>query len=266
MTRILSALVLLPTVLGLIWFFPPVATLLLCLTVLVLSCHEYESLMRRTGLQPVNWLPTVLTIVTYLFVATATLPLVPLLLAPGLVGAWMVVRGRTSRESLAEAAATLFPVLYLALPVATIVLIRSDFGAGPLIALIGTQVASDTAQYYTGRTLGRTPLAPTVSPKKTREGALGGLVAAAIVLPVFGMYWMPGVSPVLLAAVGVALAVVGIFGDLFESLVKRSVDVKDASGLIPGHGGMLDRIDALIFSTPVFYVVLSRLVSGGSLP
>lgn len=263
MTRILSALVLLPTVLGLIWWFPPVATLALCLVVLVLACHEYESLAGRAGLQPVPWLPTVVTIAAYFLVATKTAPLLPMLLAPGLVGSLMVLRGHTRQESLAEAAATVFPVLYLAVPVATIVLIRGEFGAGPLIALIGTQVASDTAQYYTGRLLGRTPLAPAISPKKTREGALGGLVAAAAILPAFGAWWLPGVSPLVLAAVGVGLAVVGILGDLFESLIKRSVHVKDASGLIPGHGGMLDRIDALIFTTPVYYVVLSLLVRGG---
>ena len=142
-------------------------------------------------------------------------------------------------------------------------LIRSEFGPGPLIALIGTQAASDTAQYYTGRLIGRTPLAPAVSPKKTREGAVGGVLAAAVVLPAFGSYWMPGIPLLALAVLGVAIAVVGILGDLFESLVKRSVDVKDASGLIPGHGGMLDRIDALIFSTPVYFVVLSWLLRSG---
>lgn len=262
MTRLLSALVLLPTVLGLIWWLPPVATLGLCLVVLVLSCHEYEGLVRRAGLQPVPWLATTVTVAAYLALSTGRAPWLPLLLAPTVVGALMVMRGRTSRESLAEAAATLFPVLYLAVPVATIVLIRRDFGSGPLIALIGTQVVSDSAQYYSGRLLGRTPLAPAVSPKKTREGALGGLLAAALVLPAFGHYWMPGLPPLALAVFGVGLALVGIMGDLFESLVKRSVDVKDASGLIPGHGGMLDRIDALIFSTPVFYVVLMWLLQG----
>jgi phosphatidate cytidylyltransferase len=261
-TRILSALVLLPTVLGLIWWFPPVATLGLCLVVVVLASHEYESLAGRAGLQPIPWLPTVVTVVSFLLFATGTAPLLPMLLGPGMVGALMVLRGEPKQESLGEAAAALFPVLYLAVPVATVVLIRGEFGPGPLIALIGTQVASDTAQYYTGRLLGRTPLAPAVSPKKTWEGAIGGLVAGAVILPAFGAWWLPGLSPLTLAAFGAGLAVVGILGDLFESLIKRSVHVKDASGLIPGHGGMLDRIDALIFTTPVYYVVLSWLLRG----
>lgn len=262
MTRILSALVLLPTVLGLIWYFPPVATLLLCLVVLLLSCHEYEALADRTGLRPLPWLASAITIAAFFALATRTGVLLPMLLAPALVGAAMVMRGQTTRLSLGETAVTLFPILYLAVPIATIVLIRTEFGPAPLIALIATQVASDTAQYYAGRTLGRTPLAPAVSPKKTREGAIGGLVAGAVVLPAFGLWAMPDVSPALLAVLGLVLAVVGILGDLFESLVKRSVDVKDASGLIPGHGGMLDRIDALIFTTPLFYVGLTWLVSG----
>jgi phosphatidate cytidylyltransferase len=262
-TRILSALVLLPTVLGLIWWFPPVGTLGLCLVVLLLACHEYESLAGRAGLQPMPWLPTAVTVASFLLVATGTAPLLPMLLAPALVGTVMVVRGDPKQESLAEAAAAVFPVLYLAVPVATVVLIRAEFGPGALVALIGTQVASDTAQYYTGRLLGRTPLAPSVSPKKTWEGALGGLDVAAAILPVFGAWWMAGIPPLVLAAFGAGLAVVGILGDLFESLIKRSVHVKDASSLIPGHGGMLDRIDALIFTTPVYYVVLSWLWRGG---
>lgn len=264
MTRVLSALVLFPTVLWLIWGFPPIATLLLCLVVLALSCHEYEFLMERAGLHPVKWMATMVTLAAYGALATRTGPLVLLLLAPAVVGTLMVWRGSTSRESLAEAAVTLFPILYLAYPVATIVLIRTEFGPGPLIALISTQVASDTAQYYTGRAFGRTPLAPSVSPKKTREGALGGLVAGAVILPVLGHVWLPALSPFILAVFGVGLAIVGIFGDLFESLIKRSVDVKDASSLIPGHGGMLDRIDALLFATPVFYVVLWWLLRGGA--
>lgn len=263
MTRILSALVLLPTVLGLIWYFPPVATLLLCLVVLLLSCHEYEALAARTGLQPIPWLASAVTVAAFLLIATRTSLLLAPLLAPLVAGSLMVVRGRTGRESLAEIAVTLFPMLYLAVPVGTIVLIRSEFGAAALITLIATQVASDTAQYYTGKSVGRTPLAPAVSPKKTREGALGGLVAGVAILPALGVWALPTVAPLVLALFGGTIAIVGILGDLFESLMKRSVDVKDASGLIPGHGGMLDRIDALIFTTPLFYVGLTWLVGGG---
>jgi phosphatidate cytidylyltransferase len=264
-TRLLSALVLLPIVIGLISALPPVATLLLCLLILVLSCLEYERMVQRSGLMPVRHLATAVTAVAFLGIVLGPSPALPFLLAATVVGILMVMQaGRGRRRSLEEAAATLFPVLYLAYPVAALVVIRTEFGPGLVLALLGTQVVSDSSQYYVGRLIGRTALAPAVSPKKTWEGAVGGLVGAAIVLPIFGGFWLPEASGAALAGVGVLLATVGIFGDLFESLIKRSVDMKDASALIPGHGGMLDRIDALLFSTPVFYLVLLLLAPGTS--
>lgn len=264
MTRVLSALVLLPIVFGLIWGVPPVGTLALCLVVIVLSCLEYERMTARAGHRPMPWLATGLTLVAYLAITVGPDRSLPFLLAPAVMGTLLVLRAGTgSPRGLLDAAATAFPVLYLAYPVAAIVIIRTEFGPWPLVALIGTQVVSDSAQYYAGRLLGRTPLAPAVSPKKTWEGAAGGLVAATVALPAFGHYWMPGLLSVgTLAGLGLLVAVAGIFGDLFESLIKRSVDMKDASGLIPGHGGVLDRIDALLFSTPVFYVALVLLTRG----
>lgn len=76
-------------------------------------------------------------------------------------------------------------------------------------------------------------------------------------LPALGAWWLPGLHPAALALVGVTLVALGIVGDLFESLLKRSAGVKDSSGLIPGHGGMLDRIDSLLFAGPVYYLVLA---------
>ena len=122
--------------------------------------------------------------------------------------------------------------------------------------LIATVAVSDTAQYYTGRTLGRTPLAPLRSPKKTREGALGGAVVAPIFLAVAGSYWLPAFPWYWHASVGLGIVATGITGDLFESMLKRAANMKDSGTLIPGHGGVLDRIDALLFAAPVFYFFL----------
>jgi len=95
-----------------------------------------------------------------------------------------------------------------------------------------------------------------ISPKKTIEGALTGFAAGAIALPALGHWWLPWLPPWALAMVGVTLVAAGIVGDLFESLLKRSAGVKDASALIPGHGGVLDRLDSLLFAGPVFYMFL----------
>jgi phosphatidate cytidylyltransferase len=127
------------------------------------------------------------------------------------------------------------------------------------LLLIATVVVSDTAQYYSGRAFGRRPLAPVVSPKKTIEGAIGGLVASAFFMALVGSQILVGEAPLRLAVLGLAMGAVGICGDLFESSLKRRAGLKDSSALIPGHGGVLDRIDALLFATPLFYLFLRDL-------
>ena len=133
-------------------------------------------------------------------------------------------------------------------------------GREALFLLLLTVMVSDTAQYYTGRAFGRRLLAPAISPKKTIEGAIGGFVFGALLLAVVGAWWLPAMPVALRALLGVALVALGIAGDLFESMLKRSAGVKDSSTLIPGHGGVLDRIDALLFAAPVYYIVLKMRI------
>src|SRR5581483_3526302 len=114
----------------------------------------------------------------------------------------------------------------------------------------------DTAAYYGGRALGRHLLAPTVSPKKTVEGAIAGLAGSVVVGAVCGVWFLhqPMLNMIGIAAV---TAVAGQIGDLAESVLKRSAGVKDSSSILPGHGGILDRLDSLFFATPIFYWLLN---------
>jgi phosphatidate cytidylyltransferase len=167
------------------------------------------------------------------------------------LGAW-----RGGGDALATVSASLFPALYIGLPIAAMVGIRALGGPPALFLLMLTIIVSDSMQYYTGRLLGRRPLAPLVSPKKTVEGALGGVVFGTALFTIVGAWWLPAVPAAFRALVGVTIVALGIAGDLFESMLKRSANVKDSSTLIPGHGGILDRIDALLFAAPVYYIVL----------
>jgi phosphatidate cytidylyltransferase len=115
-------------------------------------------------------------------------------------------------------------------------------------------IASDSAQYYTGRMFGRRPLAPLISPKKTVEGAIGGLVLGSAVMVIGGLWVFPEAPRLVLTLAAATVVAVGMVGDLFESLLKRSAGVKDSSNLIPGHGGVLDRIDSWLFAGPIYYV------------
>ncbi len=259
MTRVISGLVLLALVVGIFWGLPPWGTQIFAFVALLLSLREYDQLVRRSGLDIVPGVGTALSIGMYgvlIFHLPAHHWLYVSMVAAGIA---LVVRGRVPAQALAVAAAMVFPVVYLGMGIATVPLVREQYGAAPLLLLFLTQIGSDTAQYYTGRTFGRVPLAAALSPKKTREGAIGGLVFGAIVLAGFGRLWLPEIPTWHLAVLGLLVAVVGIAGDLFESMLKRSADVKDASDLIPGHGGMLDRIDALLFTMPLYYVALQWL-------
>jgi phosphatidate cytidylyltransferase len=136
------------------------------------------------------------------------------------------------------------------------VVIRALHGREALFLLMLTVMVSDTAQYYSGRAFGTRPLAPAISPKKTIEGAIGGFVIGTAFFVAVGSWWLAAVPLPLRIALGLMLVALGIAGDLFESMLKRSAGVKDSSALIPGHGGVLDRIDALLFAAPVYYIVL----------
>src|SRR5262249_47978623 len=165
-------------------------------------------------------------------------------------------RWRGGPEALASVSASLFPALYVGLPIAALVGVRLLGGPPALFLLMLTIIVSDTAQYYCGRLFGRRPLAPAISPKKTVEGAAGGFVFGTALFVGLGLWWLPRLPPAFSVPLGLALVALGIAGDLFESMLKRSAGVKDSSSIIPGHGGILDRIDALLFAAPLYYVVL----------
>ncbi len=163
-------------------------------------------------------------------------------------------------ESIHSAAASMYGLIYIGVPLGLLVIIHRLGGRETVLLLIATVVISDSAQYYTGRSLGRRPLAPAISPKKTVEGAAGGLLVGTVFFVLAARALMPFVSVWLLTVAGASVVLAGIAGDLFESRLKRTAGMKDSSSLIPGHGGVLDRIDALLFATPVFYVFLHEVM------
>jgi len=127
------------------------------------------------------------------------------------------------------------------------------------VALVAAIWCNDTLAYITGRLFGRRPLAPAISPKKTWEGAFGGIVGAMAAVLVVKYYWIPLLHWGDAVALGLIAGVGGEVGDLIESRLKREWGVKDSGHLLPGHGGILDRIDALLFVAPLFVLYLEYI-------
>lgn len=257
MTRILTAAVLLPLVIGVVWWLPPAATFVLCVVVAAIAFGELVTIARALGTDVWHGPGLALAAACCLSLSPwAGNPLVVPLMAVVLIGGLAVSTGSVDRSVWPTAASTLAGALYVGLPLGAVASIRVRWGAPVLLVLFLTTVISDTAQYYCGRTFGRRPLAPSISPKKTIEGAVGGVVITAAAMPFLGQWGLSVAGPGSLVVAGGALAMLGIVGDLFESQLKRSAGMKDSSALLPGHGGMLDRIDSLLFTGPVFYVLL----------
>lgn len=147
-------------------------------------------------------------------------------------------------------------IVYPGIIFSTVVLTRDlDQGRDWMLLLVLTTFTVDTGAYATGSFIGRRPLAPAISPRKTLEGALGGLagglLAVGVLAPLLGL----GLNAGAIVALGLGLGVAAQAGDLFESWMKRRAGVKDSSGLLPGHGGLLDRLDSIAGVAPVVYLV-----------
>jgi phosphatidate cytidylyltransferase len=258
MTRVVSGAVLFVVAVAFVWFVPAGVFAVAAEVLLVLAFIEYAALTRASGIAvpaAAAGAATALTAAAFTHLVAINLDAV---LMSGFVAlaAMTMPRWRGGSEAIASVAAAVLPMFYLGLSIGALIGIRELRGREALALLMLTIIVSDTAQFYSGRLFGRHLLAPIISPKKTVEGAVGGFVFGSAFAAVAGAWWLPTAPFALRALVGAAIVALGIAGDLFESMLKRSAGVKDSSTLIPGHGGVLDRIDALLFAAPVYYVVL----------
>jgi phosphatidate cytidylyltransferase len=230
--------------------------------VILLGLHEFYQLMRSKGYQPFAALGyfCALVIAGYAWKQGVV---VPLLLTASLMA--IMVRElmrRDMRHALVHIGVTLFGIMYLGWLGGHLVMLRelpAGAGADPVLgahmvfytALVTW--ANDTGAYLAGVAFGRHPLLPRVSPKKTVEGAVGGLIGAALVGWLCARGFAVFVTPLVGALLGLVAGLAAQVGDLVESLLKRDAGTKDSAELIPGHGGILDRFDSLLFTVPVTY-------------
>lgn len=286
--RIATAVVLIPIVLTLILRAPVSVLAVVAAIVALLTIHEFLKLTEAYGVRPMAWPTYLFTAVFFAALAIGGGGETPLLstgkflivLAFAAAIAPFIFLTRAMREgelrgAYPTAAASVFAFAYIALPMGMLVQLRQQWaGAFYLLYLLLVVWAGDIFAYFVGKTIGRHLLSPRVSPKKTWEGAIASVVASIVVgwllfryaLPIssgllhagliqrrdglFGLE-QPAMGPILLLTF--VLNIAAQLGDLVESLIKRGAGVKDSGAILPGHGGMLDRIDALLFAAPVLW-------------
>ncbi|HZD69470.1 MAG TPA: phosphatidate cytidylyltransferase [Actinomycetes bacterium] len=255
---IATALILAGALLGTLFLSRP-AFVAFVMLVVVLALLELLAALRTREMRPAY--PVVLAMAAVLMAGAylrgpAALPFALALTVLAAFGWYLVDRQRT--EVTRNVAATVLATLYVPFLAAYLVLVvrQADHYVGALIGYAALTVVYDTFAYATGALLGRHQMAPAVSPNKSWEGAAGAsvacLLAGAFLLPL----WQPWSLAPGLALAGIT-CVVAPLGDLSESMLKRDLAVKDMGSLLPGHGGMLDRIDALLFTAPALYYVMS---------
>ena len=183
---------------------------------------EYAAIAEKLGARVERLVGGVATVATVAAFGWPGDPLDAVLLtALVTLGALSVAIARPAASMLTGVTASAFPMLYIGLPIGAIVA-RLTADAGPCCCSWQSSLSAIRRDAHTGRLLGRRPLAPAISPKKTREGAVGGLVGGSLISVILGRWWLPGAAPAACAALGLIVAAAGIVGDLFESQLKRS--------------------------------------------
>jgi phosphatidate cytidylyltransferase len=165
--------------------------------------------------------------------------------------------GRTPKKLFGDAAVRICGVVYICLPFSLLIPLRGlAQGRWWVFFLVVIIWVNDSGAYITGRLVGRHKLSPVISPNKSIEGAVGGVLSGVAAAFIMNAYIGLELGPLTLTLLAVSMGLVAIAGDLIESVIKRAVGAKDSGSIIPGHGGMLDRIDSLIFTIPLLYYFL----------
>src|ERR1700674_483552 len=280
--RVLTAAIMIPVVVAVIWWGPTWLIAIVSAFVAIVAMLEFFSMAARLGFQPyrlwaclaaagiigLQWYESRLASVNSLGSLLDRSPKITLefILFGFVFGVAVIALGsqRQITEILSSISVTSAGLLFVVLPFSAVVRLHGVDVSGPLLLLFTVVLVwvGDTAAYFVGSGIGRWKMAPQISPNKTWEGAGANFLGALLVAAVFG-YWTR-IPPAHMLAMGAAGSVAGQIGDLFESAWKRSGGVKDSGSVFPGHGGMLDRIDALILAAPVvwyyFELVLARKV------
>jgi phosphatidate cytidylyltransferase len=266
-TRVISALIAVLIMYSTFYFWRVEGLLIICSLAIAGGIFEYSRLTLVPKKAPLHLRLAFFVFTLALFLATLwvealTIPAVALGSVFFLTMSLMIVE---SAEGLPKAlefqSLGILGLLYCGLfPGLGLRILRFESGPTWFLGLLAIVFSGDTFAYLSGRAFGSRKLLEPVSPKKTVEGSLGGLVGSAIAGAALGAFFLPEIPLVSIILVALVTGAFAQVGDLFESLIKRVADVKDSGSIMPGHGGVLDRLDGVFFAAPVYYVLVRFLI------
>lgn len=247
---------------GIVYYGSPLLFLTLVAAIVMAAVYEYFTLIERTGINgfPIPGMILSLLLLLAFYFDGRFIMEWGLVTGLTLFAAWFV-RESNVKIAVDQIAYTLLGVLYVAGLGGYYLLIRNFEQGGRLLFFLFLIVwLGDILAYYWGKNFGKIPLAPNISPKKTVEGAVAGLGGSLFAGILAWVWFLEGIPLVHCLLGALICGIISQFGDLAESLLKRHVGVKDSGDLIPGHGGILDRIDSLLFAGPAFYCYFKFVV------
>ena len=262
MKRWLTAVVLVPPLIGVVGYLPSWCFLAVTAGVAAIALEEFFRLARGTGIHGFRAAAHVFSVLVvgsfYRSPNDHSAVFWLLILAAMICLVLTLLRGRNLQETLPSCGATLLGLVYISTTLGLILAVHNrpqGDGAAWVLFLLLTIWLGDTAAYYIGSLLGKHPLAPGISPGKTWEGAIGALLGNSLAA-LMGQVLVPQMPLIPRILLCCSLGVAGQAGDLAESAIKRGARTKESSDLLPGHGGMLDRIDGVLFAAPLLYFYL----------
>lgn len=253
--RLISAAAGIPVLVVVVWLGGYVMAAVTALASL-LALNEALGLVDRAGWSPSRWVGVAWGLGLVIAAAVGGGWVVWAISAGAAAAAAIVILQRRSLACVGSFTTTAIPTLYVGLSLATLVLLRNGLGGLQWVALaFAATFATDTGAYFVGRSFGKRKLAPSISPGKTWEGSVGGFVAAIAATVVLALL-LPDVTMNMVEtlALGAAIGSLSQLGDLLESKLKRLAGVKDSGVFLPGHGGILDRLDSLLIVFPLVYL------------
>jgi len=266
MERLFTVLVAVPiifacTYFGGIWFF------LLVSVLAAISINEFYNLMKKKGFNPYYTLGNFFSLLIIILIHNTLKhpdwePVSSAILTAAIISCFCAgIFIRRSAQATANISVTVLGILYVGWLFSYLVLLRAltDNGIFLFFLMFAVWIA-DTLAYIVGKKIGKRQLSPYISPKKTVEGAIAGFVGAMIAAIAFGMLYENTLIPVNMMHYLLMGALIGVFAqisDISESIIKRDAGVKDSSNIVPGHGGVLDRMDSFIFTAPILYYYIT---------